>query len=115
MSTNTPQDRADASSGAVMEHSGAAAPPAADETDLESRIKERRAELIGKIGGLRGDTRREAGEAREKLRAKLSELAHIIKWGAADGWASLGAPLTNKLEEWLTDSARQLSAKIERL
>lgn len=120
MTTNTTQGRADARSGAVIEHPIAsqtppevAVPPAAAEADLESRIKERRAELIDKIGGLRGDRRPEAIESRDKLKAKLSELAHILKWGVADGWASLGAPLTNKLERWLAESARQLITKNE--
>src|ERR1041384_4340209 len=118
MTTNTTQGRADARSGAVIERPIASQTPAGvavphAEADLESRIKERRAELIDKLGGLRGDRRREAAESRDKLKAKLSELAHIIKWGVADGWASLGAPLTNKLEQWLVDSARQLIAKNE--
>lgn len=120
MTTNTTQGRADARSGAVIEHPIASQTPpevavlhAAAEADLESRIKERRAELIDKIGGLRRDMRPEATESRDKLKAKLSELAHIIKWGVADGWASLGAPLTNKLEQWLAESARQLITKNE--
>jgi hypothetical protein len=54
MTTNTTQGRAEATSGAVIEHPIAsqtppevAVPHAAAEADLESRIKERRAELIG--------------------------------------------------------------------
>ena len=86
MITNTTQGRADAGSGAVIEHPIAsqtppevAVPHAAAEADLESRIKERRAELIGKIGGLRRDMRPEGIESRDKLKDKLSELKHIIK------------------------------------
>ena len=120
MTTNTTEGRADAGSSTVIEHPIAsqtapdvAVPHAAAEADLESRIKARRAELIDKIGGLRGDRRREAAESRDKLKAKLSELAHMLKWGVADGWASVGAPLTNKLEQWLAEAARQLIAKSE--
>jgi hypothetical protein len=120
MTTNTTQGRADAGSSAVIEHPIAsqtapevAVPHAADEADLESRIKARRAELIDKIGGLRGDRRREATESRDKLKAKLSELTHMLKWGVVDGWASLGTPLTSKLEEWLAEAASQLIAKTE--
>jgi len=120
MTTNTTQGRADATSGAVIEHPIAsqtppevAVPHAAAEADLESRIKERHAELIGKIGGLRRDMRPEASESRDKLKARLFELAHIIKWGVVDGWATLGAPLTNRLEQWLAESAHQLITKNE--
>jgi C4-dicarboxylate-specific signal transduction histidine kinase len=84
---------------------------ATSEPDLESRIKERRAELIRKLGELRVDMRFEAAEAREKLRSLLSELAHIIKFGVVDGWASIGGPVTHKLEQWLAGAARHLAAK----
>jgi hypothetical protein len=81
--------------------------------DLESRIKERRAALISKLGGLRGDTRLGVSETRDRLKATLSDLAHVVKWGIVDGWASVGVPVTHKLERWLTDSAHQLVAKSE--
>jgi hypothetical protein len=42
---------------------GLAVPHAASEADLESRIQLRRAELIGKLGELRADTRVAATEA----------------------------------------------------
>ena len=122
MTTNTTQGRTDATSDAVIEHPIAsqtpaevAVPPAGAGADLQSRINERRAELLNKIGGLRGDKRPEAVESRDKLKAKLSELAHIVKWGVVGGWASVGAPVTNKLEQWLAESARQLNTKHERL
>jgi hypothetical protein len=83
-------------------------------SDLESRIKQRRAELIGKLDGLKTDVRVEAAETRDRLKAKLSEVAHILKWGVVDGWASAGAAVTHKLEEWLVDSATQLAAKHDR-
>jgi hypothetical protein len=83
------------------------------EPDLESRIKERRAELMGKLGELRGDLRAGTAEARTRLKATLSELSHIVKWGVVDGWASVSAPITHKLERWLTDSASRLATKHE--
>lgn len=120
MTTNTTPGRTDAGSGAVTEYPSASQPPAdialahvAAKTDLQSRISDRRAELIDKIGGLRKDRRPEAAESRHKLKAQLSELAHLIDWGVPDGWASLSAPLTNKLEQWLAESARQFSSKNE--
>ena len=120
MTTNTTQDRGDATSGAVIEHPIAsqippegAVPHAAADADLESRVKERRAELIDKIGSLRGDKRPGTTESRDKLKARLSELTHIMKWGVTDGWASLSAPLMNRLEQWLAEAARQLITKNE--
>jgi hypothetical protein len=86
-------------------------PRAAFERDLQSRINERRAELIGVLGELKTDMRLGAAEARDKVKATLSELAHIVKWGIIDGWANLGSPVTHRLEHWLTGSAQQLTAK----
>jgi hypothetical protein len=63
---------------------------------------ERRAELIAKLVELRADNRIEATEARDKLKAKLSELAHIIKESVVDGWASIGDVAKHKLDHWLT-------------
>jgi hypothetical protein len=74
---------------------------AATPGDLESRIKDRRAEIIAKLVELRPDTRLEATEERGKLKAKLSELAHIIKEGVVDGWANLGDVAKRKLDHWL--------------
>lgn len=121
MTTNTTEDpRPDAGSTLPIERPVAsetpppgAAPHATSEPGLESRIQARRAELIEKLGGLRGDVRPEATESRGKLKAKLSELAHIVKYGVVDGWASLDGPLANKLEQWLAESARQLAARNE--
>jgi hypothetical protein len=81
------------------------------EPDLESRIKERRAKLMGKLGELKLDTGPGAAEARDKLKATLADLAHVLKWGVADGWASVGGPVTQKLEQWLTASTRQLATR----
>ena len=75
------------------------------EFDLESRIKVRRAELIGRLGELKTNARLEAVEAAGKLKARLSELAHIVKEGVVDGWASLGDTVKHKLEHWLAESA----------
>lgn len=82
---------------------------AAPDRDLKSRIKDQRAELIHKLGELNGDMRPEAAESRHRLKAKLSELAHIINWGVVDGWANLGSPLTDKLEQWLAEATRHLA------
>ena len=69
--------------------------------DLESRIKARRAEIIARLVELKADTRIEAVETRDKLKAKLSELGHIIKEGVVDGWANLGELAKQRLDHWL--------------
>jgi hypothetical protein len=76
--------------------------------DLESRIKARRAELVAQLRELRTDRRLEAGEAGDKLKARLSELSHLLQWGVVDGWASLGDKVKDRFEHWLAESKRQL-------
>ena len=83
-------------------------PRPSSEPDLESRIRLRRAELFVRLRELRADRRLEAAEARDKLKAKLSELTHLLKWGISDGWASLGDNVKRRLEHWLRESRRQL-------
>jgi hypothetical protein len=83
---------------------------ASSEPDLESRIRQRRAELIAKLRELRSEASLEVVQARDRLRARLPELAHILKEGAVDGWASLGDTVTHKLEHWLAESERSLSS-----
>jgi hypothetical protein len=84
------------------------APHASSEPDLESRIRVRRAELVAQLRELKTDRRLEAGEAGEKLKARLAELSHLLKWGVVDGWASLGDKVRHRLEHWLTESSHQL-------
>lgn len=81
---------------------------AGSEADLESRIQQRRAELIATLGGLRADTRVAATEARDRMKAQLSELAHIIKVGVVDGWTNLSDTVKHKLEHWLAESGRSM-------
>ena len=90
---------------------GFAVPPTNPEPDLESRIKVRRAELIARLGELKVDLRQGASETRDKLKARLSELSHLLKWGIVDGWASVGDSVKHKLEHWLGDSKRQLGGQ----
>lgn len=88
-----------------------AIPRADSEPDLESRIKLRRAELIRKLGELRAQAGIEVVQAGDKLKARLSELGHIITEGVVDGWASLGDIAKHKLERWLSESERSLSSQ----
>ena len=79
--------------------------------EVESRIQVRRAELVAQLRELRADRRLEAGEAGDKLKARLSELSHLLKWGVVDGWASLGDKVKHRLEHWLAESRSQLPAQ----
>jgi hypothetical protein len=85
---------------------GLEVPHARSESDLESRIKVRRAELVAQLRELRADRRLEASEAGDKLKARLSELSHLLKWGVVDGWASIGDKVKHRLEDWLAESRR---------
>jgi hypothetical protein len=119
MTINTTEDpRPDATSDLAIEPSVTSqiqpdlgAPHASSEPDLESRIKARRAELVAQLRSLRADRRLEAGEAGDKLKARLSELTHILKWGIVDGWASLGDVLKHRLEHWLAESRGHLPTR----
>jgi len=58
--------------------------------DLERRVKARRDEIIVKLRELKAQTGLDAGQARDRLKAKLSELGYIIKETVVDGWANIG-------------------------
>lgn len=81
---------------------------ASSESDLKSRVRLRRAELFVRLRELRADRRLEAAEARDKVKAKLSELTHLLRWGISDGWESLGDAVKRRLEHWLRESEHQL-------
>jgi len=83
-------------------------PRASADPDLESRVRLRRAELFVRLRELRADGRVEAAAASDKLKARLSELTDLLKWGIRDGWASLGDNVKRKLEQWLRESRRQV-------
>jgi hypothetical protein len=87
---------------AISTPPGVAVPLADAPHDLEARVVARRTEIIAKLVALKDDTRQESAEARDKLKAKLSEVAHIIKEGVVDGWVNLGDVATHKLKHWLT-------------
>ena len=81
---------------------------AAPQTHLELRIQQRRGELIATLGQLRADPHLAATEVRDRMKAQLSELAHIIRVGVVDGWANLGDTVKHKLEHWLAESERSM-------
>jgi hypothetical protein len=112
MTTNTKGHRPDASYDVALPppptaktQPGIAVPLTPPASDLEARVKVRRVALVARLRELREDTRHEAAEAGDKLKAKLSEVGHIIKEGVVDGWASISDTVKQKLERWLAESA----------
>ena len=70
--------------------------------DLETRVTARKTELIAEIiEHKKNSSRVGAAEAIDALKARLSELAHIVKEGVVDGWANVGPSAKLKLEEWM--------------
>jgi hypothetical protein len=70
---------------------------------LEARVANRKKTLISEIVEHKTNSSRAgAAEAIATIKARLSELAHIVKEGVVDGWANVGANARIKLEEWIT-------------
>jgi hypothetical protein len=70
--------------------------------DLETRVASRKQELISEIVEHKMNSSRVgAAETVEKNKARLSELAHIVKEDVVDGWANLSPSAKLKLDEWI--------------
>ena len=73
-------------------------------TDLETRVANRKRELIFEIEEHRRNLSRPgAAVAVELIRARLSELARIVKESVVDGWANVSPSATLKLDKWITE------------
>ena len=72
-----------------------------NEPDLETRVANRKRDLISEIVELKKSSRVGAAEAIDKLKARLSELAQIVKEGVVDGWANIGERTKRRLDEWI--------------
>lgn len=76
--------------------------PEAPAPDLETRVENRKRELISEIVEHKKNiSRAGAAEAIDKAKARLSELAHIVKKGVVDGWANVGPDAKRRLDEWM--------------
>jgi hypothetical protein len=64
---------------------------------LKDRINARKHELLSKYNELKADSRKEAAEARDKMKAKLDDLEDALK----DGWDNLTDKVTARLNQWL--------------
>jgi len=77
--------------------------PSSPPLDLETRVENRKRELIAEIvEHKKNPSRVGAAEAIDRIKARLSELAHIVKEGVVDGWANVGPRATLKLDEWIS-------------
>lgn len=66
------------------------------------RVANRKRELIAEIEDHRRNISRPgAAVAVDIIKARLSELAHIVNEGVVDGWANVGPGATLKLDEWI--------------
>jgi hypothetical protein len=69
---------------------------------LETQVTARKAELIAEIiEHKKNSCRFGAAEAVDRLKARLSELTHIVKEGVVDGWTNVGPHARTRLEEWM--------------
>ena len=70
--------------------------------DLETRVENRKRELISEIvEHKKNSSRAAAAEGIDRAKARLAELAHIVKGGGVDGWANVGRSAKLRLEEWM--------------
>jgi hypothetical protein len=71
-------------------------------TDLEIRVENRKRELISEIlEHKKNSSRAGAADAIERAKARLSDLARIVKVGVVDGWANIGPAAKLSLDEWM--------------
>jgi hypothetical protein len=65
--------------------------------ELRDRIESRKHELLAKYNELKADGRKEASEARDRIKARLDELEQHLK----GGWNKVSDDVASKLNTWL--------------
>ena len=65
--------------------------------ELKDRVEARKHELLSKFNELKADTRKEAAETRDQIKAKLAEIESDLK----EGWDKLSDAVRTKLNSWL--------------
>jgi len=65
--------------------------------ELRDRVEARKHELLAKYNEMKADTRREAAEARTRLKTRLDELELQLK----SGWTRVTEEARAKLHQWL--------------
>lgn len=76
-------------------------PSRSNEDDLETRVANRKRELITEIIELKKSSRVDAAESIERLKTRLSDLAYLMKEGVVHGWANVGERSRVKLDAWI--------------
>ena len=72
-----------------------------NEEDLETRVANRKRELITEIIEFKKSSRVDAAESIERLKSRLSDLAYLMKEGVVDGWANVDERSRVKLDAWI--------------
>jgi hypothetical protein len=70
-------------------------------TQLETRVADRKRELIAEIVEHKKSLRVGAPEAIDRLKDRLFDLTHIIKMGVVNGWANVSESATLELDAWI--------------
>jgi hypothetical protein len=65
--------------------------------ELRDRVEARKHELLAKYNELKADSRHEASDVRDKLKARLEELELHLK----SGWTKVNDDVRTKLSHWL--------------
>jgi hypothetical protein len=65
--------------------------------ELRDRVEARKHELLAKYNELKADSRREAAEARTRVKARLDEVERYLK----SGWDKATDEVRTKLNKWL--------------
>ena len=84
-----------------MTRPASASPTRSNEEDLETRVTNRKRELITEIIEFKKSSRVDAAESIDRLKARLSDLAYLMKEGVVDGWANVGERSRVKLDAWI--------------
>jgi hypothetical protein len=82
--------------------SGLGIPPVEAPTDLELRVAVRKRELVAELIGHKQSMSMGAEEAGNRIKTRLSELAHIVRQVDRDGWANVSEAAMLKLEQWIS-------------
>ena len=69
--------------------------------ELRDRIEARKHDLLAKYNELKADTRKEASDARDRIKHRLDELELHLK----AGWDKVNADVRTKLNHWLDRDA----------
>jgi len=69
---------------------------------LETRVENRKQDLISEIiEHKKNSSRAGAAAAIDTIKARLSDLAYIVKQDLVDGWANVAPSAKLKLDEWI--------------